>query len=195
MDPRSVLSNFEFRAECSATRRAFCRPGCAMLPFCDRVQSIARSRYLPSRNRGIPVPKEPSTIGGHLRKRRLQLHIRQSEAAARLMVSTVTLSRWECDKVYPTWDHHRAIMAYLGFDPFTSLGLRDRYGNETNGVASLPLSPLCETLKNRRLELKLTRAECAEKLHVDLKTLQSWERGTRQPCRKHRNAITGFLQS
>src|SRR5256885_1672206 len=59
-------------------------------PFCDRVVSIPQSRYLPSRNRGIPVPKQPTTIGGHLRKRRLQLQIHQSEAAAKLKVSTVT---------------------------------------------------------------------------------------------------------
>lgn len=75
----------------------------AMLPLSDRMVCRPRSRYLHSHNRGIPVPKEPTTIGQHLRKRRLQLRIHQSEAARMLKVSTVTLSRWECDKVYPTW--------------------------------------------------------------------------------------------
>src|ERR1044071_1726377 len=27
---------------------------CAMLPFCDRVVRVPRTKYLPSRNRGIP---------------------------------------------------------------------------------------------------------------------------------------------
>ena len=110
---------------------------CATLPFCERVVSIPRSRYLPSHNRGIPVPKQPTTIGGHLRKRRLQLQIHQSEAAVRLKVSTVTLSRWECDKVYPTWEHQPRLIEYLGYDPFVSCGLQDPYGNEPPGVAFL----------------------------------------------------------
>jgi transcriptional regulator with XRE-family HTH domain len=76
-----------------------------MSPFCERVLSASRIDYLPSHNRGIPVPKNPITIGGHLRKKRLQLRLFQSEAASRLKVSTVTLSRWECDKAYPAWQY------------------------------------------------------------------------------------------
>ena len=38
-------------------------------------------------------------FGGHLRRRRLQLKLHQWQAAQKLNVSTVTLSRWECDKV------------------------------------------------------------------------------------------------
>src|SRR5262249_3623477 len=66
------------------------------LPSCDR-------EYLPSHNRRIPVPKAPTTVGGHLRRRRPQLKIIQREAARRLQVSTVTLAAWERDTVYPTW--------------------------------------------------------------------------------------------
>jgi DNA-binding transcriptional regulator YiaG len=79
---------------------------------------ISRDKYLPSRNRGIQVPKEPTTIGGHFRRRRLQLRIFQPEAARRLGVSTVSLSRWEYDKVYPTAQHHAQIAQYLGYNPF-----------------------------------------------------------------------------
>ena len=68
--------------------------------------------------RRIPVPKHPTTIGGHLRRRRLQLKIYQPEAARLLRVSTVTLSRWECDKVAPTPPYYPGIASYLGFDPF-----------------------------------------------------------------------------
>jgi DNA-binding transcriptional regulator YiaG len=89
-----------------------------MLPFCDRVLRISRDKYLPSDNRGIPVPKEPTTIGGHLRRRRLQLRIFQPEAARRLGVTTVSLSRWECDKVFPTAPHHAQIVEYLGYNAF-----------------------------------------------------------------------------
>ena len=85
-----------------------------MLPISDRVLRIARDKYLPSHNRGIQVPKQPTTIGGHLRRRRLQLRIFQSEAARKLGVSTVSLSKWERDKVYPTWPHQPRIVEYPG---------------------------------------------------------------------------------
>ena len=112
------------------------------MPFYERVVSIPRSRYLPSHNRGIPVPKEPTTIGGHLRKRRLQLQIHQSEAAVRLKVSTVTLSRWECDKVYPTWQHHPRLIEYLGYDPFASCGLQDPTATKPRALPFYHPAPL-----------------------------------------------------
>ena len=89
-----------------------------MLPIYQRTVRIARDKYLPSHNRGIPVPKHPETIGGHLRRRRLQLRIWQPEAARRLGVSMVSLSRWECDKVFPTAPQHPQIIEYLGYNPF-----------------------------------------------------------------------------
>ena len=91
-----------------------------MLPYYERTVNVQRSRYLPSHNRGIPVPKEPTTVGGHLRKRRLQLKLFQPEAARRLGVSMVSLSRWECDKVYPTAPHRPRIVEYLGYNPFNN---------------------------------------------------------------------------
>jgi DNA-binding transcriptional regulator YiaG len=91
-----------------------------MLPLYERSMRISRDKYLPSSNRGIQVPKQPTTIGGHLRRRRLQLKIFQPEAARRLEVSTVSLSRWECDKIFPTVPHHAQIAQYLGYNPFTA---------------------------------------------------------------------------
>ena len=88
------------------------------MPFCESKICIPRDKYLPSHIRKIPVPKNPTTLGGQLRRRRLQLKIYQPEAARLLQVSTVTLSRWECDKVAPTRPHYDRIAAYLGFEPF-----------------------------------------------------------------------------
>ena len=68
--------------------------------------------------RGIPIPKNPTTIGGHLRRHRARLRLHRSEASYSLGVSTVTLSRWECDKVFPRVQFHRQIIEYLGYDPF-----------------------------------------------------------------------------
>ena len=164
-----------------------------MLPFCDRTVNVPRDKYLPSHNRGIPVPKDPTTIGGHLRRRRLQLKIHQSEAARRLGVSTVTLSRWERNHTYPTWDYHAVICGYLGYDAFDLCGLRDPYVNETPGVAFLRPESLGQRLRNRRLTLKLTVKECAGKLNIDPATLQAWETGSHQPSAKHMAIIQSFV--
>jgi hypothetical protein len=80
--------------------------------------SVARDKYLPSHGRNVPIPKHPTTIGGHLRRRRLQLSNFQAEAAPNLNVSTVTLSRWECETVVPTAAYHARIIEYLAFNLF-----------------------------------------------------------------------------
>ena len=154
-----------------------------MLPFSDRVWSLPRSRYLPAQNRGIVVPKDPSTIGGHLRRRRLELRIHQSEAAQRMGVSTVTLSRWECDKVYPTWAQQTRVSAYLGYDPFIDPTLGRPKGNETIDVASLsskgPITAGQQIIRYR-LKQKKTRKQFAEELGVNVKTLLDWETDRRR---------------
>jgi hypothetical protein len=143
--PLPVLINAGFaETGCSYT---FCHPSCAMLLFCERTISVSRSKYLPSHNRGIPVPKKPKTIGEFLRKRRLELGLRQSEAARRLGISTVTLSRWECDKVYPTWTQQPGVVTYLGPDPFINPVLGSPKSNETKAVAFLTSPP--QTLARR----------------------------------------------
>ena len=167
-----------------------------MLPFCDRVVSVPRSKYLPSHSRGIPVPKEPTTIGGHLRKRRLQLRIYQSEAAQKLKVSTVTLSRWESDRLHPTWPYWPRIVAYLGYDPFVDPALGRPKGNESRSVAILsseaPVS-IGQRIARRRMEMKKTRNECAKMLGISAKTLWGWETERRLPSPLLRDRIRRLL--
>jgi len=156
-----------------------------MLPFCDRRICIPRSKYLPSHNRGIPVPKQPTTIGGHLRRRRLQLKILQSEAARRLGVSAVTLSRWERDSVCPTWKQQPTISEYLGYDPFVKPELGRPKGNESKVVAFLSSNhptTIGAILLKHRLKLRKNRKEFATELRVDVKTLHNWETGKHSPC-------------
>ena len=98
-----------------------------------------RDKYLPSHIRKIPVPKHPTTIGGHLRRRRLQLKIYQPEAARLLQVSTVTLSRWECDKVAPDTAALRADCRLPGLQSVHQKGLKTLKCNEPPFVAFLTL--------------------------------------------------------
>jgi transcriptional regulator with XRE-family HTH domain len=168
-----------------------------MLPFCERVVSVPRVKYLPSRNRGIPVPREPKTIGEHLRKRRLELGIFQSKAACLLGVSTVTLSRWECDKVYPTWPQQPAVATYLGFDPFTNPTLGSPKGNETQGVDFLsPEAPanLGHAIIRHCMIVRKTRHQIAKELGLSPKTVWNWQVGRRQPSALLRKRIVAFLK-
>ena len=90
----------------------------ASLHFYHRTIRVVRASRAPLAIRGIPIPKSPTTIGGHLRRRRTELGLGQSQASYSLGISTVTLSRWECDKVFPTVPYHQRIVEYLGYDPF-----------------------------------------------------------------------------
>jgi len=99
------------------------------------------------------------------------------------------MSKWERDKIYPTWQYHSKIVAYLSYDPFPSCGLRDPYGNEPPIVAILGSKAFGGRLRRRRLELRLTLTDCALRLGVSLKTLRDWERAKRTPCRKNQELI------
>jgi DNA-binding transcriptional regulator YiaG len=79
--------------------------------------SIRSIRRIPLQNRGVSIPRHPTTLGGHLKRRRAQLRLGQSQVFYLLGVSTVTLSHWECDKVTPAGRYHPAITQYLGRYP------------------------------------------------------------------------------
>jgi transcriptional regulator with XRE-family HTH domain len=168
-----------------------------MLPFCDRTVSVARKDVAPVWTRSFPVSKQPKTIGEHLRKRRFDLGIRQSEAAQRLGVSKRTLSLWECDQVYPAWLQQPALINYLGNDPFVNPELGRPKGNETPFVAVLgPTDSLTlgQRIRKQRMESRQTLTECAKELNVSVKTMRDWETDRRQPSSRLQKRITEFLQ-
>jgi len=58
-----------------------------MLPFYERVVSVARKDVAPVWTRSFPIAKEPTTLGEHLKKKRFGAGIRQSEAAKMLGIN------------------------------------------------------------------------------------------------------------
>jgi transcriptional regulator with XRE-family HTH domain len=75
-------------------------------------------------------------------RKRQRTKIFQPEAARRLKVSTVTLSHWECDKVFPTAPYQARIIEYLGYNPFShpdEFDPENTESNESSGVAFLRL--------------------------------------------------------
>jgi transcriptional regulator with XRE-family HTH domain len=158
--------------------------------------NVSRKDISPVWTRSFPVSKEPRTIGEHLRKRRFDLGIRQSEVALRLGVSKRTLSLWETDNIYPTWAYQPRLVDYLGHDPFTDPALGSPKGNETSFVAILaPTAPLTlgQQIRKRRLELRKNRTECAGEFGVSVKTLWGWETGRWEPLAGHLKLVATFL--
>jgi len=161
-----------------------------MLPFCDRSVTVSRKDILPVWTRSFPISKQPETLGQHLRKKRFDSGLRQSEAAQRLNISDRTLSCWECDRIVPAWAYQPRLIAYLGYDPFTGLTPGKTKGNETPRVAFLsPDAPLSigQKIRHFRLKSHKTLKQFASELGVSIKTLWGWETDRRQPsalCRK-----------
>jgi transcriptional regulator with XRE-family HTH domain len=169
-----------------------------MLPFCDRRVTVARKDVAPVWTRSFPIAKEPTTLGQHLKKKRFLAGIRQREAAVKLGVSARTLSQWECDRKYPSWEFQPGLIAYLGYDPFTDPTLGRPKGNETSCVAffssDAPIT-MGQKIKQHRLKLQKSRKQLALELGVSVKTLWGWETDRRIPTTKGQEQIAKFLDA
>lgn len=170
---------------------------CATLPFCERVVNVKRKGVAPVWTRRFPVSKQPKTIGEHLRKKRSDLGLRQSEVAQKLGVSERTLSLWECDAVYPTWTQQPSVTAYLGYDPFTNPALGRPLGNESSDVAILASKEAVswgQRVLKRRLELRKTRRQFAKDLGICVKSVWGWETGRWEPTDSLRERVISLLE-
>jgi DNA-binding XRE family transcriptional regulator len=113
-------------------------------------------------------------------------------------ISTVTLSRWECDKVYPTWPQQPGVAAFLGFNPFTNPALGSPKGNEPNGGAFLsPDAPanIGQAIIRHCLKVRKTRQQIAKELGLSPKTVWNWVTGRRHPNSHLRTRTLKFLMS
>jgi DNA-binding transcriptional regulator YiaG len=63
------------------------------------------------------MPANPKTIGDHIRRRRLALHIFQKDLAHRLGVNVETLKNWERNACAPMVQHFSRIIEFLGYNP------------------------------------------------------------------------------
>ena len=128
----------------------------------------------------------------------MELGIFQSEAAHKLGVSIVTLSRWECDKVYPTWPQQPAVAEYLGVNPFTNPTLGSPKGNEPSRVAILspePSANIGEAIIRHCLKARKTRKQFAKEMGLSPKTVWNWLTGRRQPSIGLQARVREFLAS
>ena len=67
----------------------------------------------------LPYPAQISTIGDHLRKRRLDLGLLQREVAEELGVTESTIWNWEANCSSPQLGFIPKTIAFLGYNPVT----------------------------------------------------------------------------
>jgi len=140
----------------------------AFLPF---VQVIVKAQK-PSL-----YPRHPTTLGQHLKKRRIELGLLQKEVAGRLGLDECTIGNWEKDRTYPAVRYLPRLIRYLGYDPFPK---PQSFGDR---------------LRAKRQHLGLSRKRLAVLILIDDGTLQRYEQGVWQPGSRNRAILERFLTS
>ncbi len=66
-------------------------------------------------------PATPTTLGEHLRKKRIDLSLSMTQLAKLLGlgITNTAVEKWEKNQNRPTEFHRRRLIEFLGFDPAT----------------------------------------------------------------------------
>lgn len=110
-----------------------------------------------------------STIGDHIRTRRLDLGLFQKDVAERIGVTTDTITNWELNRTEPELRCYPGIIEFLGYVPLSS-------------GESFP-----ERLKAYRMLIESSQRKFAKLIGVGETTVRYWETGkgqSRQELRK-----------
>jgi transcriptional regulator with XRE-family HTH domain len=112
-------------------------------------------------------PKNIESVGDHLRARRIEQELKQSDVSVILQVSEATITNWENNLTKPETRYIPAIIRFLGYNPNTadtnSLGGRIKYYRQTNG---------------------LTHKKMGKIFGVNASTIGSWENNEHVPNRR-----------
>jgi transcriptional regulator with XRE-family HTH domain len=83
-------------------------------------------------------PEEPKTLGEHLKRRRLDLGLRQRDVAVEIGVTAETFCKWELGRAEPLARLIPAIHRFLGFclyEPAWTFAERLRVAREAQGLS------------------------------------------------------------
>ena len=139
-------------------------PGSPAIPHLQtRVAFLPYGPKILKSLKPVPYEREPKTLGQHLKKRRLELGLRQRDIADNMGVNTWTYLLWEQNKTKPEVRYWPKIILFLGFDP------------SPTGVS------LSEKLKVYRRRHGLSQAKLAMLLGVDEASIGDWEKGVSNP--------------
>jgi transcriptional regulator with XRE-family HTH domain len=122
-------------------------------------------------------PKELNTLGDHLRKKRLDLGLTQTEVARQLNVHATTVQYWETNRVAPDLRSIPRIIRFLTYVPYK------------------PGQTFSERLRASRKARGVSQKELANILEVDPGTLARWEAGRSRPSKKHIQRLESHLNA
>lgn len=141
---------------------------------------VAFLPYVPIRLRARkpkPFPETPHTLGDHIKRCRLARKLTQKEAGKLFGVTAWTVLNWEKGKTEPPTAAFRAILGFLGYDPFP------------------PPRTLSERLLACRRTMGWSVRQAARHLGVHEDTWASWEAGTTVPHLRGQATVEGFLDT
>lgn len=129
-------------------------------------------------NKPMKIVRNPNTIGEHLKRRRQELNLLQSDVAKILKVNRNTINYWETNRNKPTNKNIPKIINFLKHIP--------------NDFQS---SDLGSKLIWYRKSKGLSQKEFAEMLKIDKTTLSRWEQNKTNIRKiKHSKIIEKFLE-
>ncbi len=120
---------------------------------------------------------ENSPISQHLRKKRLELKLKQGDVSKILDVSEATISLWETDRAVPQIQNMPKIIKWLGYNPY-----------------SFKTENLGERIKEYRLLHGLSHRKMGKLLQVDGATISTWETNKFIPNKGNIAGITALLK-
>ncbi|MDR3405038.1 MAG: helix-turn-helix transcriptional regulator [Chthoniobacter sp.] len=147
------------------------------LPFCWATLHRVRCPIGPYFTETKGYPANPRNVGETIRKRRLDLGLRQIDVARIIGCDEMTIVNWEKGHRTPRVNHMAEVVEFLGFDPFQN-------GNT-----------MAHRLVNHRKALGITQKEFARQIGVNPSTLARWERGERMPVGQFASKIENLVGS
>ncbi|WP_286833460.1 helix-turn-helix transcriptional regulator [Sphingobacterium sp. UBA7038] len=105
-------------------------------------------------------PKNPTSIGEHIRKKRMELKLFQKDLAVLFGVSEDCITYWENNRSTPQITYYPALIRFLGYYPF-----------------ELDLTTFEGRIKAYRYLNGLSRKHFAKLMVVDPQTVIGWENG------------------
>jgi len=172
MAPKFLPYIFEFEPVCKCILlRDPCsnRTNMVALPFCYVSLKAQKPR-------SKAYPRGLSTLGDHLRKKRLDMGIFQKEVAVAIGVDTLTVCNWENNLTRPRLKFLPKVFDFLGYNPLN--------GNATS---------LGETIKQYRVRKGLSLRKLARELDIDPGTIARWEKGESNPSSTLSKRLKTFL--
>jgi len=122
-------------------------------------------------------PVSLTTLGDHIRKRRLDLKLLQKDVAVMLAVDTMTVNNWERNRCHPRLYLFPRIVQLFGY----------------NHSPTIENPSIIETIKGYRLIHGLSQKKMAKLLSIDPTTLARWEDGRSRPSLMMKKQLDGFF--